>query len=512
VYKLLLCLRYLRTRYLAFVCVVSVLLGVATLIVVNSVMSGFSNKLKTQLHGASSDLTMHTEESGGFPYTAADIERRIAATPAGPYVQAVSPVVDYYAMLQFQLRGPGGRLMPITKMVRIQAIDPEQHAKVGKFADYLVNNKGNPGACFTPSAEALRRFDQNRTIEAWERQEEWLKAPPPAPAFPPADPGKNPFGMPIPAIAPRTDEGNVPAVKPDMPAPAAPARLPGIVLGFSIAHSRWPNKDTGAMEDHALLLPGDDVFVATIGASGTRPVSANFVVTDYLKSEMSEYDGNTVFVPLAELQRLRAMDDKVNSLQIRLTEEVRGNPAFVHGTVVPAVQSVVPRAEGALVQSWWQQQGPLFAAIDIERGLLNVLLFLIVGVAGFGVLAIFSMIVAEKYRDIGILKSLGASGGGVMGIFVGYGLLLGVIGCVFGTALGLWITANINQIEHVLTALTGREVFDRKIYYFDQIPTNVDALTVVLVNAGAVAISVVSSLWPAARAARLQPVRALRFE
>ncbi len=507
-YKLLLCLRYLRTRYLAFVCVVSVLLGVATLIVVNSVMSGFSHKLKTQLHGTGSDLLMHTEASEGFSHTSAELERRIAATPAGRYVQAVSPVVDYYAMLQFNLSGPGGKQVPITKMVRIQAIDPERHAQVGKFSDYLVNNKGNPGACFTPTAEALKRFDQNRTIEAWERHDEWLKAAPPA-VFPPAEPGKNPFGLPTLTVQP---DGAAPAAKPDMPAAAAPARLPGIVLGYSIAHGRWPNKDTGVMEDHPLLLPGDDVFVATIGASGTRPVSANFVITDYLKSEMSEYDGNTVFVPVAELQRLRAMDDKVNSLQIRLTADVRDDPKFVHDTIVPAIQGVVPRAEGALVQSWWQQQTALFQAIDIERGLLNVLLFLIVGVAGFGVLAIFSMIVAEKYRDIGILKSLGASGGGVMGIFVGYGLLLGVIGCVCGTALGLWITANINQIEHVLTALTGREVFDRKIYYFDRIPTNVDPLTVFLVNAGAVAISVVSSLWPAARAARLQPVRALRFE
>src|SRR5207245_2589494 len=100
-----------------------------------------------------------------------------------------------------------------------------------------------------------------------------------------------------------------------------------------------------------------------------------------------------------------------------------------------------------MVQTWEDKQGALLAAISVERGILNVLLFMIVGVAGFGILAIFSMIVVEKTRDIGILKALGASNRGVMAIFLGYGLLLGVVGAGFGTALGLTITFNLNGIE-----------------------------------------------------------------
>jgi lipoprotein-releasing system permease protein len=135
-----------------------------------------------------------------------------------------------------------------------------------------------------------------------------------------------------------------------------------------------------------------------------------------------------------------------------------------------------------------------------------------VGVAGFGILAIFSMIVVEKTRDIGILKALGASNRGVMAIFLGYGLLLGAVGAGFGSALGLTITFNLNTIEQFVTRISGHEIFDRKIYYFDQIPTFVQPMSVVLVNVGSIVIAVLFSILPALRAAMLHPVRALRFE
>jgi lipoprotein-releasing system permease protein len=143
---------------------------------------------------------------------------------------------------------------------------------------------------------------------------------------------------------------------------------------------------------------------------------------------------------------------------------------------------------------------------------LNILLFLIIGVAGFGILAIFSMIVVEKTRDIGILKALGASNGGVMKIFLGYGLLLGLVGAALGTALGVAFTMNINAIEQKLTDWTGQQIFDRSVYYFKDIPTDIQPLSVALIVLGSVAIAVVFSILPALRAAWLHPVRALRYE
>jgi lipoprotein-releasing system permease protein len=133
-------------------------------------------------------------------------------------------------------------------------------------------------------------------------------------------------------------------------------------------------------------------------------------------------------------------------------------------------------------------------------------------VAGFGILAIFYMIVVEKTRDIGILKSLGASSRGVMTIFLSYGVSLGVVGAGVGVVVGLLFVRYINEIERTLTWVTGRKVFDETIYYFPSIPTKIHPLMVFWVAVGAVTIAVLASVLPARRAAGLHPVRALRSE
>jgi lipoprotein-releasing system permease protein len=122
------------------------------------------------------------------------------------------------------------------------------------------------------------------------------------------------------------------------------------------------------------------------------------------------------------------------------------------------------------------------------------------------------MIVVEKTRDIGVLKALGASTSGVRGIFLGYGLSLGVVGSGVGMIAGLLFVRYINEIEKGLSVLTGRKVFNSDIYYFDAIPTLIEPHTVIWIVGGALTIAVAASVWPAQRAARLRPVQALRFE
>src|SRR5262249_19091929 len=137
-----------------------------------------------------------------------------------------------------------------------------------------------------------------------------------------------------------------------------------------------------------------------------------------------------------------------------------------------------------LVSTWEKKQGPLLAAVAVEQSILNILLFFIIAVAGFGILAIFSMIVVEKTRAIGVLKALGPSARGVRGIFGGYGLSLGRAGSGVGMIGGLLFVRYINEIEKSLSVLTGRRVFAPDIYYFDKIPTLVQPMTVVWIVGG----------------------------
>lgn len=538
-YKLLLCVRYLQTRYLAFVCIVSVMLGVATLIVVNAVMSGFSTKLKDRLHGVLSDVVVDTDRPDGFDVvrtserdlTAAErsryagdpsvarnkspfpieielsrentphalvvettdgqkvITRRFLTPdgimhemrtgPVGDKIEAIAATIETFAILKFRQHNGS----TVAKPVRLIGVDAEGRAQVGGFSEYLVRQKDSPKPSFDLTPEALQRHEWNVR-----RLRSELGA---------GVPVKEPPALPMPDALPEPKmDLNVGVPKP---------KLYGVIPGYSIAHFRYKDKNGQTVEE-AALKPGDDVIIITAGDQELKPVWGSFIVTDYLKTEMSEYDQSFVYVPLEQLQHLRGMADRATAFQVKL-KNYDGDKALV----TDELRKVFPHAD-VRVATWEEHQGPLLSAIEVERGILNLLLFMIIGVAGFSILAIFTMIVSEKYRDIGIMKSLGASSTGVMSIFLSYGLLLGSVGSLLGTALGLAITRYINEIEAVLTMLTGRAVFPKDIYYFKEIPTNIEPLSVVAVNLGAILIAAVFSLLPAWRAARLHPVRALRFE
>ncbi|MCC6418237.1 MAG: ABC transporter permease [Gemmataceae bacterium] len=470
-YKLLLCWRYLLTRYLALACIVSVLLGVATLIVVNSVMSGFSTKLRERLHSLLSDVLIEATTLEGF----ADPAGKMARIKSDPFlrdrIEAMSPTLEAFAMLQFHM--PNGELM--TRPIRLVGIDMESRALLGGVRENFVHQKSKAKPSFDVPAEAKRRFElrQLRQLREVPRQ---VQAPgePPPPAPPPSQ-----------------------------------IKLPrGAIVGNLIASFRLKD-ETGKATEHYLLHPGDQIVITTVSGQRLAPVYDSFLVVDYFKSEMSEYDSNYVFVPLDYLQHLRTMQDRVTSIQMKLKDPADG-PAVVAALRKLFRQDVA--AHRVQIETWEGKQSPLLQAISIEKGLLNVLLFLIIAVAGFGILAIFSMIVAEKTRDIGILKALGASHWGVMKIFLGYGLLLGLVGTGLGSALGLLLTTNINGVEYFLSRLTGSDIFPRDVYYFNEIPTDIQGWSVFLVNVGAVSIAIFASVLPALRAAMLHPVRALRYE
>ncbi|CAN0336391.1 unnamed protein product, partial [Ectocarpus sp. 4 AP-2014] len=282
---------------------------------------------------------------------------------------------------------------------------------------------------------------------------------------------------------------------------------PGLVLGMALGSFR-----DAAGTDQFMVVPGDDVQVSfPMTTTPPKIGSSFFTVVDFYESKMSEYDSSFVFVPLKKMQELRGMIDPTTGVANFNSIQIRCKPGVDLNDVRDRIQEVFdPRAY--IVSTWMDKQGALLSAVQMETAVLNVLLFLIIAVAGFGILAIFYMIVVEKTRDIGILKSLGASADGVMSVFMAYGLTLGLVGAGAGMVGGLLFVAYINEIADVLAWITGQPVFDPAIYYFASIPTIVHPLTVAWIVAGAVLIAVLASVLPARRAAGLHPVEALRWE
>ena len=527
-YKLLLAWRYLRTRYIALASIISVTLGVATLIVVNSVMAGFTQEMHKRLHGILSDVVFECHSIGGMPDPLWHMNA--IQSVAGEDIEGMTAVVHVPAMLNFQFRGEW-----ITRQINLIGIDDATYSKVSDFSQYLLHPENQkrlsfalhedgyaPGRTDFPVSGWAHRRMQAEYEKALEEEREQVRrtAPELGPAVPNANtepsgvanqaaPQPDPFSNAIPKdpFGSGATEENV--------FDKAKEQNTGVVLGIAVASVRHRDPDSGEVRDFYYCRPGDDVQITFPNASSEKPqaVHDSFTVVDFYESKMSEYDATFAFVPLSKLQEMRGMIDPltgvrgVTSIQLSLRQGADLN--IVRDKLR---KRFPPEVYPYQIQTWRDMQGPLLAAVKLETTILNILLFLIIAVAGFGILATFFMIVVEKTRDIGILKSLGAPSRGVMSIFLSYGFSLGIVGSGVGMVLGLLFVANINDIATGLEMITGQEVFDPTVYYFQDIPAIVDPITVAWVVAGAVLIAVMASVLPALRAARLHPVEALRYE
>jgi lipoprotein-releasing system permease protein len=286
-----------------------------------------------------------------------------------------------------------------------------------------------------------------------------------------------------------------------------------MILGIATCSIRGRDAE-GGVRDYYLCRPGDDVQVYFPNAGGSpKPVSCSLTVVDLYESKMSEYDATFAFMPIEKLQELRGMFDPLTNTTYVTSIQMKLRPGADLNAVRDKLRAAFPPEQYPYrIETWRDLQGPLLAAVRMETTILNILLFLIIAVAGFGILATFFMIVVEKTRDIGVLKALGAPSRGVMSIFLSYGVSLGAVGSGVGLVLGLLFVTNINDIAKALEWVTGREVFDPTVYYFQEIPTSIQPTMVVGVMVGSVLIAVLASVLPALRAARLHPVAALRYE
>jgi lipoprotein-releasing system permease protein len=501
-YKLLLCQRYLRTRYIALASIISVTLGVATMIVVNSVMAGFGSEMRSRIQGILSDIIVETRSMNG-EFDPEGYKANIREL-VGKYITGVTATVEVHAILSYKY---GGDYVP--HPVNLVAIDPPSKSEVGPLVDYLQSYHSHIEDGHTIPAERslaepigweLTAAAMKRRLERAEYLRQMAKL---------SD-----------QMRPQQEKEERSSEDLFSEATAEPEEDLGklqkgrLYVGEGLAKYLGIDPETKQQRTFDMIQPGDDVRITTYSAGTPSPKYFIATVVDTFKTGMSEYDSNLVYCNLEQLQEVRGMIRRnedgtetraFTSLQIKLKN-------YKDAPEVIAILKANFSAENFNINTWEQRQGPLLAAVDVESSILNILLFLIITVAGFGILAIFFMIVVEKTRDIGILKALGASSSGVMSIFLTYGLLLGMVGAGAGVGVGLLFVYYINQIESFITFVTGREVFPEKIYYFKDIPTHVEPFTVCWVAVGAVMIAVLASVLPARRASQLRPVQALRYE
>ncbi|MBO4519648.1 MAG: lipoprotein-releasing ABC transporter permease subunit [Alphaproteobacteria bacterium] len=242
----------------------------------------------------------------------------------------------------------------------------------------------------------------------------------------------------------------------------------------------------------------------TVTAFGSVPRMRSYTVGGTFEVGMYEYDSAFIFMPMADAQKFFNMDETVTNLEVFLERH----------DLVPSVQKQISSQLGAglRVYDWQRSNAAFFNAIQVERNVMFLILTLIILVASFNMISGLIMLVKDKGRDIAVLRTMGATRGMVMRIFFMSGASIGFFGTLFGVIFGLLFCDNIENIRRFLESLTGTDLFSAEIYFLSRLPAEVDPVEVVAVVIMALFLSFAATIYPSWRAARLDPVEALRYE
>jgi len=236
--------------------------------------------------------------------------------------------------------------------------------------------------------------------------------------------------------------------------------------------------------------------MGTIGPLGVIPKVKKFIVTGIFEIGMFEYDTNLAITDLKTAQTFFDYGDKVTGIQLKLKDVYRADK--ISQTLTKQL------GDSFYVKDWMQMNRNLFSALKLEKFAMFVILILIVLVASFNIISMLMVNVTEKQRDIAILKSMGATDNLIKLIFMSQGLIIGLIGTLFGLAGGLALCEIIKSYDIVK--------LPADVYYLSKLPVKVKILDVALISASALLISLISTIYPAHRASKLNPVEILRYE
>ena len=405
--------RYLRARrgerfvsVIAGFSLLGIALGVATLIIVMAVMSGFKTTLLDSILGLNGHLGVYSSMSTGIT----DFDADAAKIRALPDVVSATPIIEGQVLLSANGGNSGGL---------VRGISP---------ADLRV----------------------------------------------------------LPSIANNIRSGSLNDF----------AGTDAIVVGITLAQ----RFGLGVGSRLTLLSPD-----GAVTAFGTVPRVKAYRIVAVFDAGMNEYNSAYVFLPLAAAQIFFQKPNSVTEIQVMVKDPER----------VAGVDRAIRDAMGSApvhVVDWTQSNDSFFAAVTVEQNVMFLILTLIILVAAFNVVSSLIMMVKDKTGDIAVLRTLGASRGSIMRIFLMCGASVGITGTVTGTVLGVVFCLNIERLRQWLQSATGTKLFDPEVYYLTHLPAKLEPGTVVQVVLMALILSLLATLYPSWRAARTDPVEALRHE
>ena len=402
--------RYLRTRRReGFVSVIAgfsflgIMLGVATLIVVLSVMNGFRAQLLDKIIGINGHIFISAMDTPLADY--ADVAQRVASLDG---VRRAIPMVEGQAFGSSQYNGSG---------VLVRGVRGEDIVRIDSIANNVQQG-------------TLQNFDT----------------------------------------------------------------AGGVAIGERLAESL------------ALQVGETITLITPRGAStpfGTAPRIKGYPVVAIFRIGMSEFDASFVYMPLAEAQSYFNKSADVSVIEVFLQDADRVDEARA------AIEQAVPRQ--ILLSDWRQRNRTFFAALEVDRNVMFIILTLIVLVAALNIISGLIMLVKDKSSDIAILRTMGATSGAVMRVFLITGASIGTIGTLAGFGLGLLIASNVQPLQDFLSWALNRQIWDPTLRFLAQIPSDIDPSEVASVVGMSLGLSLLATLYPSWRAAKLDPVEALRY-
>lgn len=539
-YKLFLTIRYLLRRKIAYFAVFSVTICVAMVLIVLSVMGGFVDNVRNRARGMLGDIIVDNRTSAGFPL----YDEFISAAREHPDVVEATPVLYSWGLFRVprtNRTGPtqivGVRLREIVEVnafangLHYERYFPgmlslEDRSQVALGLEWVPGVSEDTGEAVTRGKPIL----PPEWADAWEqaqrdgveldgfldyRQNHFRRQAG-------ADPIPGNFEL-IPPVFGRNDPGG--AMGPE---------LPGIVLGREIACERQSDASYVRYYPHGepvqlTIVPID------VNADIIEPRKQAFRYVDDLRTGIYEIDSKSVYVDFDLLQRLLDMGPveradgtgiapaRCSQIQVKIAPDADAQAVALE--LQELYQQVARAFPGELdfleldmlsditAKTWEQSQAHLIGPVEKERALISIIIGIVSLVAAVLVLCILYMIVLQKTRDIGLLKAVGASSGGVSAIFVAYGAAVGVVGAILGSIGGYYFVTYINEIEQLLISLNPAwQVWDRAVYSFDQIPNTVRNADIATVIISALLSSIAGSLLAAWRAGAMHPLEALRYE